>query len=54
MKKDSKNLLALIPARGGSKGIPRKNIKLFCSEPLIKWTIEAAKKSKYKQDYRKY
>ncbi len=39
--------LALIPARGGSKGIPRKNIKLFCGKPLIAWTIEEAKKSKH-------
>lgn len=38
-------LLALIPARGGSKGIPRKNIKPLCGKPLIGWSIEAAKKS---------
>ncbi len=38
---------ALIPARGGSKRIPRKNIKDFCGKPLIAWTIEEAKKSKY-------
>jgi CMP-N,N'-diacetyllegionaminic acid synthase len=36
---------ALIPARGGSKGIPRKNIKLIAGKPLIVWTIEAALKS---------
>lgn len=36
------NTLAIIPARGGSKGIPRKNIKLLCGKPLIAWTIEAA------------
>ena len=35
-------ILALIPARGGSKGIPRKNIKLLGGKPLIAWTIEAA------------
>ena len=35
-------LIALIPARSGSKGIPHKNIKLFCGKPLIQWTIEAA------------
>ena len=34
--------LAVIPARGGSKRIPRKNIKLFCSKPMIAWSIEAA------------
>lgn len=36
------NTFALIPARGGSKGIPRKNIKLIAGKPLIVWTIEAA------------
>jgi CMP-N,N'-diacetyllegionaminic acid synthase len=39
--------LAIIPARGGSKGIPKKNIKDFCGKPMIAWTIEAAQKSKY-------
>ena len=34
--------LAVIPARGGSKRIPRKNIKLFCGKPMIAWSIEAA------------
>jgi len=34
--------LALIPARGGSKGIPRKNIRQIAGKPLIAWTIEAA------------
>ena len=40
-------LLTLIPARGGSKGIPRKNIQELCGKPLIAWSIEAAQKSKY-------
>lgn len=35
-------LLALIPARGGSKGIPRKNIREFCGRPLLQWSIDAA------------
>tara|TARA_B100000674_G_C37940258_1_gene962241 strand:+ start:310 stop:978 length:669 start_codon:yes stop_codon:yes gene_type:complete len=35
-------LLALIPARGGSKRVPRKNINSFCGKPLIQWTIELA------------
>jgi CMP-N,N'-diacetyllegionaminic acid synthase len=35
-------LLALIPARGGSKGIPRKNIRPFCGKPLLQWTIDVA------------
>ena len=39
-------ILAFIPARGGSKGIPNKNIKLFNGKPLIEWTIESALKSK--------
>lgn len=34
--------LAVIPARGGSKRIPRKNIKIFCGKPMIAWSIEAA------------
>lgn len=34
-------VLALIPARGGSKGIPRKNIRLFCGYPLIAYSIAA-------------
>lgn len=38
--------LAIIPARGGSKGIPKKNIKNIAGRPLIAWTIDAAKKSK--------
>ncbi|MCU1729588.1 pseudaminic acid cytidylyltransferase [Pseudomonas sp. 7P_10.2_Bac1] len=37
--------VAIIPARGGSKRIPRKNIKLFCEKPMIAWSIEAALKS---------
>lgn len=40
-------ILAIIPARGGSKGVPRKNIKVLNGKPLIAYTIEAAKKSKY-------
>ncbi len=42
-----KKILAIIPARGGSKGVPRKNIKMLAGKPLIAWTIEEAKKSKY-------
>jgi pseudaminic acid cytidylyltransferase len=34
--------LAIIPARGGSKRIPRKNIKPFCGKPMIAWSIETA------------
>ena len=39
--------VALIPARGGSKGIPRKNIKNFCSKPLIFWSIKIALESQF-------
>jgi len=37
--------VAIIPARGGSKRIPRKNVKDFCGKPMIAWSIEAAKAS---------
>lgn len=37
--------VAIIPARGGSKRIPRKNIKEFCGKPMIAWSIEAAMES---------
>lgn len=39
-------ILGLIPARGGSKGIPRKNLRPIAGKPLIVWSIEAAKRSK--------
>ena len=38
--------VAVIPARGGSKRIPRKNIREFCGKPMIAWSIEVAKQSK--------
>lgn len=38
------NPLIIIPARGGSKGIPRKNIKNLCGRPLIYYTIDVARK----------
>lgn len=38
--------LGVIPARGGSKRVPRKNLKLFAGKPLIFWTIGAAKEAK--------
>ena len=44
---NNKKILALIPARGGSKGIKDKNIILFKKKPLIYWSIKAALKSKY-------
>lgn len=46
MQFSKKKILALIPARGGSKGIKNKNIKLFNGKPLIEWTIRSALNSK--------
>lgn len=40
-----KSIICLIPARGGSKRVPRKNIKSFLGKPLLAWTIKAAKES---------
>jgi len=39
------NCLAIIPARGGSKGIPGKNILPLLGKPLIAYTVEAARKA---------
>lgn len=44
---NNKKIVALIPARGGSKGIKNKNLILFKKKPLIYWSIKAALKSKY-------
>lgn len=44
------NILAIIPARGGSKGIPRKNIRPLLGKPLITYSISTAKASKYITD----
>jgi CMP-N,N'-diacetyllegionaminic acid synthase len=44
---DGQSVLAIIPARGGSKGLPRKNILPLLNKPMIAWTIEAAKRSMY-------
>ena len=43
MKTADPRVVALIPARGGSKGLPGKNIRPFNGQPLLGWTIEAAK-----------
>lgn len=45
METDVIDYLGVIPARGGSKGIPRKNIRFLAGRPLMAWTIEAAKRS---------
>lgn len=42
-----KKIIAIIPARGGSKGLPGKNIKELCGKPLIAWTVEAGLRSQY-------
>jgi CMP-N,N'-diacetyllegionaminic acid synthase len=43
-------VLAVVPARGGSKGIPRKNLRLLRDKPLVAWTFEAAVASAYIDD----
>lgn len=43
----NKKIIAIIPARGGSKGIPNKNIIDLCGKPLIQYSIDSAKGSKY-------
>ncbi|MFH1772655.1 MAG: acylneuraminate cytidylyltransferase family protein [Candidatus Omnitrophota bacterium] len=50
MNKKSQEIIAVIPARGGSKGIRGKNIMDFCGKPLIAWSILQAKNSKYIKD----
>ncbi len=42
---DDRSVLAIIPARGGSKGLPNKNILPLAGKPLISWTIDAARQS---------
>jgi CMP-N,N'-diacetyllegionaminic acid synthase len=44
---NGKTILGIIPARGGSKGIPRKNLIIFGGKPLMAWTIEAGLQSHY-------
>ena len=44
---NGKRVLGLIPARGGSKGLPGKNIRSLKGKPLIAWTFEESKKSQY-------
>jgi N-acylneuraminate cytidylyltransferase/CMP-N,N'-diacetyllegionaminic acid synthase len=48
LKKRSSKYLALIPARGGSKGVPKKNTRLLAGKPLIAYTIEAALQSQHR------
>ena len=44
---DGKKVIAVIPARGGSRRLPGKNMKQLGDKPLIAWSIDAAKKSRY-------
>ena len=46
MHKD-KRILAVIPARGGSKGVPEKNIREMAGKPLLAWSIDAARQSRF-------
>src|SRR5687768_1360077 len=42
-----KTVVAIIPARGNSKGLPGKNIRMLCGKPLIAWSIEVALQSSF-------
>jgi CMP-N-acetylneuraminic acid synthetase len=44
---NGKSVIAIIPARGGSKGLPGKNIMLLCGKPLVVWSIEAGLSCQY-------
>lgn len=44
---NGQNILAIIPARGGSKRLPKKNVRNLCGKPLISWTIDTARQSIY-------
>jgi len=44
---NARSIIATIPARGGSKGVPRKNLRMVQGRPLIAWTISEALKSQY-------
>jgi CMP-N,N'-diacetyllegionaminic acid synthase len=47
MQREDSQVLAIVPARGRSKGVPRKNLRLLSGRPLIAYTIEAALASSY-------
>lgn len=44
---EKSTVIAFIPARGGSKSIPQKNLAILGNKPLLQWTIEVAKQSNY-------
>ncbi len=47
LTKTTKRILAIIPARGGSKGVSRKAVRKLCGKPLIAYTIETASRARY-------
>jgi len=47
---NNKRVLVIVPARGGSKGLPKKNLLNLCGKPLVGWPIVTAKASKYVDD----
>lgn len=47
IQRNNKQVLGIVPARGGSKGIPRKNLRLLLGKPLIAYTLQAALASQY-------
>src|SRR5215472_1706341 len=47
MVKSTTEILAVIPARGGSQGIPRKNLCRLAGQPLIAWSIAAAQETRF-------
>jgi len=47
MALNDRPLIALVPARGGSKGLPRKNLRLLSGQPMLEYTLRAALESRY-------
>lgn len=44
---DGRSVIAIIPARAGSKGLPGKNLRPLCGKPLVAWTVESARRSRH-------
>ena len=44
---NNRTILAIVPARGGSRRLPGKNLRPLCGKPMIHWTVDVAKESKY-------